>query len=598
MAFLDIVFRRVAHAAGAVAPKDAEPRSRAGAPKREKKSKNVGGFYYWSFFIHKWAGLIGAAWLAVLGLTGFFLDHDSWRWLMQGKAPAFLTPAALEASAARGVVRLLQIDPDQSSAQVAGGPRGLWWSADGGDNWTLTRFTDGDHPQILAIEPDPALGWRRLWFASDNGLYVSWDQGASAEPVALKGEYVTALAAAAAPEEMLAVIDKSEVLRFKTDDPTTPLRLELGPLDRESRVLDVQLNRFARDLHFGKGAFDQMTSLALNDVGGIGMLVLSLTGLLYWGLPKWWKRRAQSAGAVSKQVKAARRETIVWLFRLHSATLGIASVVMLLYLAITGILIGHGRELGDWLRATRIPQAYLTPAFGGASWKGWIEAIVAYPGQPDAYTIGNRIGMFTTVDGGQTWAREDDAKGEPFRTSSRMRRIGDKVLVSGGMAGPSYIRGGDDVSREVVVSEGERKARGGQGRRAGKRGDREGAGGMEGMDHAHHSGMEAMRRGDGMGGMNGMDGMFMPSDMTRIGDNFAWKSSSKIFVTDASGKEIESFEIRQPSDPGAPWFSWLLRVHMGTIFWSEWRWINDIFAVLAVFLSVTGLIRWWRQKWM
>jgi hypothetical protein len=37
---------------------------------------------------------------------------------------------------------------------------------------------------------------------------------------------------------------------------------------------------------------------------------------------------------------------------------------------------------------------------------------------------------------------------------------------------------------------------------------------------------------------------------------------------------------------------------MGTIFWSEWKWVNDVFAVLAVFLSVTGLIRWWRQKWM
>jgi hypothetical protein len=71
-----------------------------------------------------------------------------------------------------------------------------------------------------------------------------------------------------------------------------------------------------------------------------------------------------------------------------------------------------------------------------------------------------------------------------------------------------------------------------------------------------------------------------------------------MYVTDADGKEIETFDIQQPSDPGTPWFSWMLRVHMGTIFWSEWRWVNDVFATLAVFLSVTGLIRWWRQKWM
>jgi hypothetical protein len=36
---------------------------------------------------------------------------------------------------------------------------------------------------------------------------------------------------------------------------------------------------------------------------------------------------------------------------------------------------------------------------------------------------------------------------------------------------------------------------------------------------------------------------------------------------------------------------------MGTIFWSEWKWINDLFSVVAVVLSVTGLIRWWRKKW-
>ncbi len=611
---MSFVFRRVSPPGDVAVPPTTDPqiRARQTQPQKQKKSQSGAGFYYWSFFIHKWAGLIGAGWLLVLGLTGFFLDHDSWRWLMQDKAPAFLTPASLEANSARGVARLLQIDPNDRAVQVAGGPRGLWRSQDSGMTWTPTRFVDGDHPQILAMEPDPALGWKRLWFASDNGLYVSSDRGASAGPVALKGEYLTSLAAAATPEEMLAVIDKSEIVRFKTDEPTNVQRVDIDPLGPESRVLDVQLNRFARDLHYGKDAFDQMTSLVMNDVGGLGMFILSLTGLLYWGLPKWWKHRAKSGGAAAKKTKAIRRETIVWLFRLHSATLGLAAVVMLLYLSITGILIGHGRELGDWMRATRIPQAYLTPAFGGSSWKGWIEAIVAYPDQPDAYTIGNRIGMFTTADGGKSWAREEDAKGAPFRTSSRMRRIGDKVLVSGGMAGPSYIRGADDVSHEIVVSVGDRNARGGEARQGGGRRNREsggeGAGGMAGMDHSRHSGaggMGATQHGEGrmaqaggMGGMNGMEGMFMPTDITRIGDNFGWKSSSKIFVTDADGKEIETFDIKQPSDPGTPWFNWLLRVHMGTIFWSEWRWVNDVFAVLAVFLSVTGLIRWWRQKWM
>ena len=430
MAFIDSIFRRVSHPGDASLADEGD--SHASAPGKisapdKKKKHSGGGFYYWSFFIHKWAGLIGAAWLAVLGLTGFFLDHNSWRWLMQDKSPAFLTPASLDANSARGVARYLQIDPSDRSIQVTGGPRGLWLSRDGGTTWTATRFLDGDHPQILAIEPDPAVGWNLLWFASDNGVYVSNDQGATARQTALKGEYVTSLAAGSAPDELLAVIDKSKIVRFKTEEPAKIDTIELGPLGPLSRVTDVQLNRFVRELHFGKGLVGSATSLVMNDIGGLGMFILSLTGLLYWGLPKWWKHRAKSVGAVPKATKAARRSAIVWLFRAHSATLGVASALMLIYLAVTGIFIGHGRELGGWMKATRIPQAYLTPAFDGSSWAGWIDAIVAYPAMPGAFTIGNRVGMFTTVDNGRSWAREEDAAGKPVGAATRLRRIGDKV---------------------------------------------------------------------------------------------------------------------------------------------------------------------------
>jgi hypothetical protein len=265
VAFIDSIFRRVSHL-GDASPGDRVD-SQASAPRKisapaKRKKHSGGGFYYWNFFIHKWAGLIGAAWLAALGLTGFFLDHDSWRWLMQNKSPAFLTPASLDANSARGVARYLQIDPSDRSIQVAGGPRGLWLSRDGGTTWTATRFLDGDRPQILAIEPDPAVGWNSLWFASDNGVYVSDDKGATARQTTLKGEYVTSLAAGSAPDELLAVIDKSKIVRFKTEEPARIDTIELGPLGPESRVTDVQLNRFVRELHFGKGIAGSLTSLA------------------------------------------------------------------------------------------------------------------------------------------------------------------------------------------------------------------------------------------------------------------------------------------------------------------------------------------------
>ncbi len=108
-------------------------------------------------------------------------------------------------------------------------------------------------------------------------------------------------------------------MRFSGDDPAKVSELALKPLSPEARPQDVVFNRFVRELHFGKGVFDPLTSLIMNDVGGLGMFVLSVTGLLYWGLPKCWKHRSKSAGAADKATKAARRSTIVWLFRLHSA---------------------------------------------------------------------------------------------------------------------------------------------------------------------------------------------------------------------------------------------------------------------------------------
>ena len=119
----------------------------------------------------------------------FFLDHDSWRWLMQNKSPhLFDASVAWDANSARGVARYLQINPsDRLPFGDGRSARGLWLSRDGGTTWTATRFLDGDHPQILAIEPDPTVGWNLLWFASDNGVYVANDQGATARQTILKG---------------------------------------------------------------------------------------------------------------------------------------------------------------------------------------------------------------------------------------------------------------------------------------------------------------------------------------------------------------------------------------------------------------------------
>ena len=47
------------------------------------KPKAASGFYPTVRVIHKWAGLAALAWLSVLGITGWILDHRDWRWTHQ-----------------------------------------------------------------------------------------------------------------------------------------------------------------------------------------------------------------------------------------------------------------------------------------------------------------------------------------------------------------------------------------------------------------------------------------------------------------------------------------------------------------------------------
>ncbi|WP_158497241.1 PepSY domain-containing protein [Methylocystis sp. ATCC 49242] len=279
----------------------------------ERKRAESAPVYRLASTIHKWGGLIGAVWLAVLGLTGFFLNNNGLRVLQQATAPRWLTSEQLYQNAGRYVVHLLQIDPNDAAKQIGGGPRGLWRSSDGGMTWSQTNFEGGATPQIFAIEPDPALGWGRLWIASDKGLYVSSNKGETARAAGLAGERVTALVQGASSAEMYGVVDKSKVVRFDPDMATNVETLELAPLPEEARQMEVRLHSFVRSLHFGHGLFDVATSRLINDTGGLAMCILALTGLLHWGFGKWWRIRA-AAGARSVSPEA-KRSILAWLYR-------------------------------------------------------------------------------------------------------------------------------------------------------------------------------------------------------------------------------------------------------------------------------------------
>lgn len=494
---------------------------------------------------HKWAGLISAVWLCVLGATGFLLDHKEWRWMMLSTVPERLVPESVKILS-RNTIQIFQVNPDHPMHQVAAGVRGMWITEDGAKSWQRTRLPgdESDHIQVFAVEPDPEHGWNRLWIGTDDGVWVSGDGGRTLARAGMEGQRITALTVGASQWELYGVADRSRVFELLTARPDDPLWLRLETPPDDALPPEISLRRLIIDLHVGKGLFAETTSLLLNDLAGLGLCTLALSGVCYWGFPKYWRRRRRYGSQVHIETK---RTTLIWLFRLHGPMIGLCAALPLLYLVITGIFFGHFKELGEWMRRVQVPSALHPPVYHLNVWDGWIEAVIGYPGQPEKLSIGTRVGLFTSKDGGRTWSAEQ-AGAERIAAARRLRRFGESLYIGGWMGVNSYLKQQDGADWLTL---------------SGK--------------HAH-----------------------MAGDITRLDDGqIGWLHHGKtVAITDQSGQVHGQIELTQPQADGVPWYYILRQLHDGLIFWQHWKWLNDLFAVLATTLVVTGLIRWWRVKWL
>lgn len=533
--------------------------------------------------IHKWTGLGAALWLAVLGITGFVLDHRDWRWLWQGAVPLHWLPADIAGKSPQRRISLYRILPGEpaGAVRIAAGRGGLWWTRDAGRHWSRGVFAAsgtasgvGDSPQVLALEPDPRLGWQRLWAATDDGVWRSDDGGYHFRREALAGQFVSALSPAAQPiaketgseaGSFLGVVDRSRVFRLNTTRPARVDWLALQAPAAPQLPGHITLSRFVHDLHFGRGVFAGDLSLWINDITAIALLGLPLTGLLYWVLPRYWKRRRR-VQAQRPLPAATRRQTLHWLYRLHAPLLGVLTLVPLVYLSATGILLDHQRELGRWMHRLHLDAAWLPPVYALRSWQGEIFAIAGDPQAADTLSLGTRLGLFTSTDGGRHWQRDPAVPGFVWS----LRRIGNWQFI-GGMGSPNFMRQGDGAWRMV-----------------------------------RHSG-------------------FMPSDVTALpasdgqGGGWLWKSpqglkpvgaapapvsrdtgmalgahhSANTAPNTSRGKDAWTL----PPQHEGTWFDLFDGLHSGLLIHAQWKWVNDLFATAALLLVVTGVLRWWRRKW-
>lgn len=487
--------------------------------------------------LHKWAGLTAAFWLLILGFTGFLLDHrDTWRWLWQdGVSESWVSNVVVDKSKT-GQIKYYQINPQNSQHHIAGGLTGLWWSENAGQEWNKFQFEGSEKDPMISMVIFSSNN--QLWIATDDGVWYSEKGIKNAKQITLKEKPISALSINEKTNTLTGVIDRTTIFKYLINTYHV-YELDIKPVNKDSLPKSISLSRFTRDIHYGRGVFEIPLSLLWNDVSAIAMIILPFSGFLFYWLPKKWRRNKSENIKVNHRVK---KQSMRWLFRFHGPTFGLVAAIPIIYLSLTGILLDHGKELRGWMKSIQITRVWQTPVYDLTSWKGEIYGIINYPNNPDKFSVGTRLGLFTTEDNGQHWLREKTLNNDAMFIWT-LRRHKENIFI-GGMGGPNMVK----VNNQPWLP-------------------------VKSVGH-------------------------MPSDITIDKDSsWIWKSRHGL----KSGNLEAGFSHKHvdlPTINYIPWFYILDGLHSGMLIHSQWKWINDFIAILAIFLVITGLIRWWRKKWI
>jgi len=87
------------------------------------------------------------------------------------------------------------------------------------------------------------------------------------------------------------------------------------------------------------------------------------------------------------------------------------------------------------------------------------------------------------------------------------------------------------------------------------------------------------------------------TDATRRGGTWYLKNSRMISTGTLDGG-FEPAGVAYPPVEGTTVYLFLADIHTGNIIHGEFVWVNDIVAILAIILALTGPVAWWKRKWM
>jgi len=351
--------------------------------------------------IHKYAGVLSGIFLLLLSISGFFLNHDNWKFLYTTNIPnAYLSLATVNKN--QNLYNTYIVDKKNKALRLLAGFRGAYVSKNNGISYSQSA--------TLAFYEVVQADNGTYYGATTEGVYSSNDHGKTWKFFALKDEAITAISIY--QDKLLVAIDKSElvVLDIKSNIISrTKMYIEEKALNH-----DISLGRFVRDLHYGRGLFDDGISLLLNDFSAFWLTLLALSGYILWYLIRTIR--------YNKNLK----KPLHFLLKIHTSSWVLLAVVPFVILVITGIFLDHSRFFGKFLHETTVSHKVLPPIYRTLK-----EDIWSVNNNDGMYRIGNRYGVYESDDLNH-WALEN--KGFAYKMMSH-----NGTLVVSGMGAPNRI---------------------------------------------------------------------------------------------------------------------------------------------------------------
>ncbi len=495
--------------------------------KQPRRSRNLLGK------IHRWLGLAAALWLTVLGVTGIILDHPDWRIPNQATVPESWGSPDLTRFIRVTYMRHILVDPLDERRWLGGSERGLWQSTDSGQSWVSISFEGLDYsPQVLGLAHDSS----GALIATDDGV---WRQSTDdmATRIVLQGEVVSSLSRSTRDGELLGVTDRSSVFFLR------PANNEIEW--RETTAIepvisgDVPLSRFILNMHFGHGLVEGAAGVLINDFSGLALVILSLSGFLYWFMRRRWRKQPESATA------ARKRKTTAWLYRSHAPIIGLLALIPIFYVSVTGIFGNHIRALYKWAESVPVPAAVVPAGFSMRSLDGDIQDVVTTTDGSGDLLLVTRKGLYRSTDDANTWQRDNTLpiQKADYGNSLNLFRVDDVLFIGAGLNASYYS---DDQGHSWSIVEGP---------------------------------------------FTGI------SSGSRCGDDWCLKNSQGVFRGAVPGSAAMT-DAKPPPLTGMPLFLFLADIHTGHAIHPAFPWISDLLTAFALVLVFTGPFLWWRRKWL